>query len=540
MTNNVRISTVILLAAFMLSIAGCRAESNNPVNEPSQIIQQMKQKIKRTPVTLTVEVFDRANAPLGAGAANDNYVSKLIQDVWGTPNNVTLKYVSVPRSQEESKLTQMMASGTAPNIVFTYSKNQYLRLAGQGVLTDLTDSISKTKYLKAMVDKNKADLLYHGEYFAVAAYRPLIDRHMSFIRTDWLEKLGLKTPTTTEEWYTVMKAFKEKDPGGLGGNVIPFGMRSSIYVDNHDGAQQLIWSFVKASDEEQQTLPYLLLPGFKDGVRFVNKLFNEGLIDPEFSTDKQEVNFKANIMNGRTGFVTVDVDAPGIYDNSNGDLLSNLQNNVPGAKLEPVECFRNSDGMYLKSVYPHYGLFIMIPKTSTPEQVQAAVDYLDWQSSDEGLKLIRWGEEGINYSLKDGIPSVSSEQKALNDKDRFNSSDFSLMWNGNYNINENLLYKQIELSDQKWGTQKVAAMKMSIKDGFRDYNANPVFDTTIDVYDKYKINLDQLYLDGLANLIKARPSDFDRIYDALVIDYLKNGGQEIIDLKKTAYEAKSN
>lgn len=36
------------------------------------------------------------------------------------------------------------------------------------------------------------------------------------MRKDWLDKLGLKPPTTIEEWHTVLKAFKEKDPNGNG------------------------------------------------------------------------------------------------------------------------------------------------------------------------------------------------------------------------------------------------------------------------------------------------------------------------------------
>ena len=35
-----------------------------------------------------------------------------------------------------------------------------------------------------------------------------------WINTTWLEKLGLEMPTTTDEFYQVLKAFKEQDPNG--------------------------------------------------------------------------------------------------------------------------------------------------------------------------------------------------------------------------------------------------------------------------------------------------------------------------------------
>lgn len=532
MTNKMRISAMALSAAMIVSLfAGC----GSAAKQEAAATTASQQDQKKAPVTLTVEVFDRQNAPAGAGSADNNYTTKKLQEMWGTPNNVTLKYVPVPRSQEVDKLNMLMASGSAPNIVFTYKKDLYLQYAKQGGLADLTDLINKTKNLKPLVEVNKADLLYQGKYFAAAAYRQGIDRHMSYIRTDWLQKLGMKAPTTTDEWYNTMKAFKEQDPGKLGGKVIPFGMRATSYVDNHDGAQQLVWSFVKASDEEQQTLPYLALPGFKDGIKFVNKMYNEGLIDPEFALDQDQKNFKANIVNGRIGFITVDTITP--YQTGEGDLLENLQKNVPGANLEPIECFKNADGKYLKSTYPHNGWYIMVPKTSKPEEVQAAVNFMDWMSSEEALKFVLWGEDGKNYTLKDGITTISAEQKAVNDKDRFNVGDLSLMWNGYYNPNMDLIYKQIEASDLKWGKQMAAATKLAEKDGFRDYNSNPAFDTAIDAASKYQANLDKLYLDGLAKAIMAKPADFDKTYDALLADYLKNGGQEIIDQKKAAYKA---
>ena len=37
-----------------------------------------------------------------------------------------------------------------------------------------------------------------------------------WINTTWLENLGLEMPTTTEEFYDVLKAFKEQDANGNG------------------------------------------------------------------------------------------------------------------------------------------------------------------------------------------------------------------------------------------------------------------------------------------------------------------------------------
>ena len=53
----------------------------------------------------------------------------------------------------------------------------------------------------------------NGKNYVVPIVRPLEVGGLA-IRRDWLDKLGLKMPTTMDELYTVMKAFKEKEPDG--------------------------------------------------------------------------------------------------------------------------------------------------------------------------------------------------------------------------------------------------------------------------------------------------------------------------------------
>lgn len=537
--QNRKKATALLLAASMMTLvlAGCggtpAASPSTTTTTAATVAGETTKAAETTaaaaadPVTLKIEVFDRANAPAGAGSANDNALTKKIQETFGTPNNITTEFVPVPRSQEVDKLNLMMASSTAPDIVFTYNKGLYQQYAIQGGLTDLSDLIAGTTDLKGYVEANSPDLLIDGKYYGVAAVRTVVDRHMSYIRTDWLEALGMSMPTTTDEWYEVMKAFKEKDPGKTG-EVIPFGMRASVYDDVAHWSSLLIWSFVTATEEERMVNPYLTLPGYKEGVKFVNKLFSEGLIDPEFALDQDDRDFNANFVNGQIGFFMSDTTKP--Y----GEMYDNLKTNVPTAKIAPVECFKNAAGEYAKPNYPGYGLFIMVPKTSSEAAAAAAVKYLDWQSSAAGAQLMSWGEEGKNYTLVDGIPAVSTEQKAVNDVERFNSGDLRIMWNGAWTKSPDDLWKQIEAGDPKYGKEVAIAQQMGLNGGFRDYQANPAFETVIESESKYGTSLDKIFVDGLIKVIMADPANFDAEYDALVSEYLSSGGQEIIDEKTAA------
>ncbi|WFR61555.1 hypothetical protein P9222_24530 [Paenibacillus amylolyticus] len=107
-----------------------------------------------------------------------------------------------------------------------------------------------------------------------------------------------------------MKAFKEKDPGKVGTGLIPMGM--SIASAQYE---PLIWSFIEPLTEEQKyTLTQqlgsndypTLLPGFKDALKYMNTLYNEGLMSKDFGLDKDKKKLWEDVSNGKVGFYTED------------------------------------------------------------------------------------------------------------------------------------------------------------------------------------------------------------------------------------------
>lgn len=115
----------------------------------------------------------------------------------------------------------------------------------------------------------------------------------SWINVAWLKKLGLNMPQTTDDLYNVLKAFKTQDPNGNGkADEIPMSgaintwkaepenwiMNAFIYTDNAnyfkvDGGKV---SFVANT------------PEWREGLRYISKLYKEGLIDPAAFTQNQD------------------------------------------------------------------------------------------------------------------------------------------------------------------------------------------------------------------------------------------------------------
>lgn len=135
-----------------------------------------------------------------------------------------------------------------------------------------------------------------------------------FIYKPWLDKLGLPIPSTMDEFYTTLKAFKEKDPNGNGkADELPFSFRNESQIQGiHSffaafGFSDLVTS-IKTPDakdhfvvENGKVLFTADKPEYKEAVTFINKLFQEGLFDKEgFTQDTKQYFAK-----GKTEQVTL-------------------------------------------------------------------------------------------------------------------------------------------------------------------------------------------------------------------------------------------
>ncbi len=107
----------------------------------------------------------------------------------------------------------------------------------------------------------------------------------AWINVEWLDKLGLKKPTNTDELYTVLKAFKDKDPNGNGKkDEIP------LYGGNYPNMCQDVTTWLMnmftysnknrhwMMDENEKVYMSYTTDEYREGLKFMNKLFEEGLL----------------------------------------------------------------------------------------------------------------------------------------------------------------------------------------------------------------------------------------------------------------------
>ncbi|MDN8592101.1 extracellular solute-binding protein [Paenibacillus sp. 11B] len=501
-------------------LAGCSSASDQETAEGSA-------SGKGERVTLKVEVFDRGNSPSPYTITN-NYMTKWIQEQFGDPNNIDVQFVPVQRSEETTKLNVLMASASdVPDIVFVYDSSVFYRYAQQGGLTDVGELINEhAPNLKEYLGE---DLLkfgqLEGQQFAIPGKRAITARYNSYIRQDWLDKVGMKAPTTTDELYETLKAFKEKDPGNLGSKNIPMGMALAPAQ-----YETLIYSFIKPIQDgltysQRYELP--LHEGFKDAMQFLNKLYNEGLISKDFSLDEEKTQLVKDFQNGNIGYMSEDVGQILYADG----MLDNLYKNVPGSKVAAIDAYTNAnvDNKYIKSRYGSNGMYIMIPKSS--KRAVEAVKYLDWMASGNNLLDMYSGVEGENYEMVDGIPVVKNDA-TQEMKDRiYNSGDMAIIANGKV-IGDQEVNEAAWIAGFPENNQEL--MRQSINIANTDTIGPIVFSKPIAAESKYGTALNDKLKVLIVKTAMAKPAEFEAVYEKEMTDFMSLGGTE---LKKELEEA---
>ena len=131
-----------------------------------------------------------------------------------------------------------------------------------------------------------------GHIYTLSRKLPLRPKgcDVPFINQKWLDNLGLEMPTTVDEWYNVLKAFKEQDANGNGdpNDEVPLtgcGMFDWIRYVNPWGITDSLEENYLALDQE--TKKPIFIPAderYKECIQFFHKLYSEGIMDQEFCT----------------------------------------------------------------------------------------------------------------------------------------------------------------------------------------------------------------------------------------------------------------
>ena len=326
-------------------------------------------------------------------------------------HNVDVEFVAVPRSNETEQINNLLAAGSAPDICYTYDYATIQTYADMGGVADLSEAVEKYKAdLPNMWDWLGETNVYWdqdpttGSLWALEGKMAVNNRELSFIREDWLKKLDLEVPTTTEEFYQTLVAFRDNADVLLGKDadkMIPF----SVSYDVGWRAAMLIGSCLDpdVTDKEYYVKGFddrlLTQNGTKEAIKLLNQWYNEDLMWDDFalytSGDTTEDDM---IKAGYVGAFTHSWDMP--YRNGADSYQANLKKNVgEDAAYIPVDCFEDKNGNYTKWSISQTDRHIFFPATN--DNLLASLLYIDFISDPATIEYLQIGDEGVNHKVNE-------------------------------------------------------------------------------------------------------------------------------------------
>lgn len=476
-------------------------------------------------VTIQIPVYDRA---FEGWDVTDNYYTKWIQSEFGDKYNVNVEYVAIGRTTEIQDYMQMIAAGTAPNIIMHYDMPQAVNYYGEGAMQPL-DLDEIAYYAPTYYDKMADTIAKYGtldgeNVFFFAEREAIYYNWVTLIRQDWLDAVGADMPTNLEELNAVAAKWKEAGLGTLGGElqVASFTMEYPFFNDSYSDED-----YAKYLDLNVAPLTW---EPTKEYLKNLNTQFNEGLVDPEWYLNTDDAAKKADFVSGNSGTYS-------FYINSSTDAITSLLANDPDAK---VSCLHfgalSENGNYYYYEYPPYGMIMGVNSTTTDEQRAALWMFLDWMSQPENLFYLQNGVEGENYTLNEN--GVAIQNSDFNGESKLSQNNNKDYW---------CLVQEVVTYDTEEGTYQYNLSNLApngyeylIEDAYKgaqdsvDYGiVTPIFTKAVEATSEYSGDLNALWQEACAKLGTCKPEEFDAMYEDYCQQYLDAGYQEILDEKQS-------
>ena len=230
---------------------------------------------------------------------------------------LTLEFVELAAGTAAEKVPLMLAGGDMPDVFWALlSDAQILQNETQLVpLEDMLDTFapnSMKTYSELGTDWKTIATTPSGHvYGMLSRYESLYENTgdgIQIINKKWLDAVKKDVPTTLDEYYEVLKAFKEQDPNGNGqADEIPYCFSEDMWcasITNDIG----MWGIGNGYGDTNSNFHIrdgkvsgtVNTPEYREYLEFFHKLYSEGLIDAEGFSQNTEV-FSNKIKNNQVG-----------------------------------------------------------------------------------------------------------------------------------------------------------------------------------------------------------------------------------------------
>ncbi|WP_313637996.1 sugar ABC transporter substrate-binding protein [Paenibacillus sp.] len=361
--------------------------STNPEAKPNEFGWELPEK------TIEFSYYAGQANPDKAGK-NAKQLQQYILDKFNVKIN---KLVYDVKRDERQNL--MLVSNDYPEVIAGMDEATVSKWVAQGKAIELGQFIDKyAPHIKEQLGDLYKTYLTDGKLYALPSYWGLlpIPDYAAHMRYDYLNELGNPTFETPDQFYDILKQMQAKHPKNDKGEKTYALTSYAPVTTNTVPTLAGIWGLkegYKVTPEGVMT-HWVNTPEGLELTKFMNKIFRDGLLDPDSFINKYE-NMKAKMSTDRVmGYVG----AWWIGWNAGHELWQKADTKWTEDKRFMQYALKapNAEKSYMSGKNARSGnMTIITDKAKNPEDI---VKWLDFSMTDIGTRLIGWGVPNTDKS----------------------------------------------------------------------------------------------------------------------------------------------
>lgn len=548
--KRVRMYMALLLAAVML-LGGCgnstdeNPEGNVSTNEGGN--GESENQGSDDKITITVATSTHTDP----GSA---YLTQYIEDEFG----IILDWQVYSAEEFSTQLSMMLSNDSLPDLIVgsNLNKADINEYGAEGYLLDMTQYSDAMPNLQKLMEENPGWAAYqkdeNGAIYGLSRCFPsrigLATGLGTFINLEWLENVGMEVPTTVDELYDVLVAFKEQDANGNGdpSDEIPLG----IQIDTGRGSR-FEWMLLPAfgiytnnanrsycADEDGTVYLGQMTDNYKDYLKYMHRLYEEGLMEPSayIITDEERIDKTANDIYG------VFYDYSGLVTAIGGQD----EDENPYEKYAYITALTSDYNDTLTFTLGNCGYAEMSRTyiSADTEYAEEICGLIDFFLSEEGTLVADYGKEGVTFEYTEDafgnqVPSYingyTSDTVRLDEAFKLirTSVENSFVEEADDATLDTMIYE-----DAAYTYTSQAATEKALRSVEKLVNPFPDLTYTSDVADRVSVlqeDISNIILSYKSQFILGE-SDIDATWDQYMSDLEAAGVEELLSLVQDAYD----
>lgn len=476
------------------------------------------------------------------------------EDPWTDPvalalteaTGVKLK-TEYPLQADDESVALMIAEQSYPDMIF--AKGDAGSLIEAGALIDMTDLIEEYgPNIKKLYGDEFGKLKYSADdpsIYQLSSYEVGGEKykHSGTAQVQWevLKANDYKIPETLDEFGDMLITYMEEHPTTDDGLetigftlsaadwhwMITLGNPAGYIADGApDNGQWLI-------DENNEAMYKFRSDKEKEYFRWMNKMYNAGVLDKEFATQTHE-DYISKIASGRV-LALFDTD----WDYQDGEKVLKADGKYEKT-YAPLPLTMDADTKCAALMYQGLTTGYGVGISADCEDPVAAIKFIDYICSDEGQVLTRWGIEGVNYEIdEEGHRYRTQEEIDYSNTDKdyskktgvgFHGYPFPYYGDGTLDptgstytttSKDSVIAEYDEeqkAACEAWGVELLVDI-FPQADEFETPMYSPVWAYTMpDEFTQISDQLDEVAWPALVKAVIGSESEFDATYDKLLSD----------------------